>query len=95
MALGSVNQLGREAYHARGEIPKPPEAVAKIHEMAGQYNYDDIADRLNEAGYRTAFGRPFTHLHVGYICRCDGVAPNRGRRQNPEPGIQKKCRLIC
>ena len=74
-------------------LKTPPEAVAKIHEMAGQYNYDDIADRLNEAGYRTAFGRPFTYRHVGYICRRDGVAPNRGRRQNPEPG--ERCRLIC
>jgi hypothetical protein len=53
-------------------LKTPEEAVAKIHEMAGQYTYKDIADRLNAAGYRTAFGRLFTQLHVGYICRRDG-----------------------
>lgn len=31
--------------------------MAKVHEMAGEYAYGDIADRLNDAGYRTAFGR--------------------------------------
>jgi molybdopterin converting factor small subunit len=61
-------------------LKTPEEAVAKIHEMAGQYTYDEIADRLNEAGYRTAFGRLFTHLHVGYICRRDGVAAERERQ---------------
>ena len=60
-------------------LKTPQEAVVKIHEMAGQYAYDDIADRLNEVGYRTAFGRLFTHQHVGYICRRDGVAPEGER----------------
>ena len=67
-----------------GSLKTPQEAVVKIHEMAGQYSYDDIADRLNEAGYRTAFGRLFTHQHVGYICRRDGVAPERERHPRPE-----------
>ncbi len=39
---------------------------------------------LNDKGYRTAFGRPYTHQHVGYICRRDGLAADRERRQNPE-----------
>ena len=52
-------------------LKTPPHAVAQIHEMAGRYTYADIADRLNAAGWRTAFGRPFTSHHVGYICRRD------------------------
>jgi hypothetical protein len=56
-----------------GSLKTPQEAVVKIHEMAGQYTYDEIADHLNEAGYRTAFGRLFTHQHVGYICRRDAA----------------------
>ena len=64
-------------------LKTPQEAVVKIHEMAGQYSYDDIADRLNDAGYRTAFGRLFTRQHVGYICRRDGVAPERERHPKP------------
>jgi DNA invertase Pin-like site-specific DNA recombinase len=56
-----------------GSLKTPPDAVAQIHEMAGQYTYADIADRLNAAGCRTAFGRRFTSQHVGYICRRDKV----------------------
>jgi hypothetical protein len=56
-----------------GSLKTPPNAVAQIHEMAGQYTYADIADRLNVAGCRTAFGRRFTSQHVGYICRRDKV----------------------
>jgi DNA invertase Pin-like site-specific DNA recombinase len=56
-----------------GSLKTPPNAVAQIHEMAGRYSYADIADRLNAAGCRTAFGRYFTSQHVGYICRRDKV----------------------
>src|SRR5215469_9954159 len=56
-----------------GSLKTPPNAVAKIHEMAGRYTYADIAERLNAAGCRTAFGHRFTRLHVGYICRRDKV----------------------
>jgi hypothetical protein len=56
-----------------GSLKTPPNAVAQIHEMAGSYTYADIAERLNAAGWRTAFGRPFTSQHVGYICRRDKV----------------------
>ncbi|HEX8813494.1 MAG TPA: recombinase family protein [Terracidiphilus sp.] len=57
-----------------GSLKTPPNAVAQIHEMAGRYSYADIADRLNAAGCRTAFGRYFTSQHVGYICRRDRLA---------------------
>jgi hypothetical protein len=56
-----------------GSLKTPPNAVARIHEMAGRYSYADIAQQLNSGGYRTAFGRYFTTQNVGYICRRDGL----------------------
>ena len=59
---------------ARGQqaSPAPAQAVARIHELAADLSYAQIAEELNRAGWRTAFGRPFTSQHVGYICRRDG-----------------------
>jgi hypothetical protein len=80
----------KRAAPGEGSLKTPLDAVVKIHEMAGQYTYDDIADRLNKAGYRTAFGRRFTNQHVGYICRRDGVLTAERERpqtvQNKLPG---------
>ena len=61
------------------------EAVARIHSLAGKSSYAEIADQLNREGFSTAFGRPFTHQTICYICRRDGLAP--GRRQ---PGSAAK-----
>jgi hypothetical protein len=61
------------------------EAVARIHSLAGKSSYTEIAEQLNRDGFRTAFGRPFTHQTICYICRRDGVAP--GRKQ---PGFTTK-----
>jgi hypothetical protein len=72
-----------------GSLKTPPEAVMKIHEMAGKYSYQGIADHLNDAGYKTAFGRPYTHQHVGYICRRDGLA-DREQHQSSERGPLKQ-----
>ena len=69
-----TNVTVKRSAPGEGSLKTPEEAVAKIHEMAGEYNYAKIAEHLNDAGYRTAFGHPFTHQHVGYICRRDGVA---------------------
>ena len=88
-----TNLAVKRAKPGERSLKTPPEAVLKIREMARQYTYDDIADRLNDAGYRTAFGRPFTRQHVGYICRRDGVAPNRERHQSSERGLRKD--MIC
>ena len=55
-----------------GSLKTPEQAVARIHELAAQYGYAQIADELNAEGWRTVFGRPFTSQHVGYICRHDG-----------------------
>jgi DNA invertase Pin-like site-specific DNA recombinase len=67
---------------AQGEwsLKTPAEAVARIHSLAGKSSYIEIAEQLNREGFRTAFGRPFTHQTICYICRRDGVAP--GRRQS-------------
>jgi hypothetical protein len=65
-------------------LKTPPEAVAKIHDMARNHSYQEIANHLNEVGLRTAFGRSFTPQHVGYICRRDGLAANSGLNQNPD-----------
>ncbi len=55
-----------------GSLKTPEQAVARIHELAADLSYAQIAVELNAAGWRTAFGRPFTSQHVGYICRRDG-----------------------
>ena len=52
-----------------GSLKTPAEALAVIRELAPETAYAEIARQLNAAGWRTAFGRPFTSLHVGYVCR--------------------------
>jgi hypothetical protein len=78
---------------ARGECPlkTPEEAVSRIHKMAPQSTYTEIATALNRAGLRSAFGRRFTSQHIGYICRRDGLAGRKPRpssklHDTPEPG---------
>src|SRR2546421_11142162 len=53
-------------------LKTPEQAVARIHELAADLSYAQIAEELNAEGWRTAFGRPWTSQHVGYICRRDG-----------------------
>ena len=60
-----------------GSLKTPDEAVLRIHEMAPQSSYDEIAAHLNRTGLRTAFGRCYTSQHVGYICRRDGLAKSK------------------
>jgi hypothetical protein len=47
--------------------------------MAQRRSYAEIAAVLNRAGLRSAFGRPFTSQHVGYVCRRDGLAKGKPR----------------
>ncbi len=54
-------------------------ALALIRDLAPTHAYDDIAARLNGAGWQTAFGHPFTTRHVGYLCRRHGW--ERGTRR--------------
>jgi len=77
---GTITKLDvQRTAPGEGSLKTPPEAVSRIHEMAGQHSYSDIAAGLNDAGFRTAFGRRFTTQHVGYICRRD--KPTRRSQQ--------------
>jgi hypothetical protein len=60
-------------------LKTPAQAVARIHELAADLSYAQIAEALNTEGWRTAFGRSFSSQHVGYICRRDGCG-RRGSR---------------
>jgi len=78
---------------ARGQcsLRTPKEAVSRIHKMAPQRTYAEIATALNRAGLRSAFGRRFTSQHVGYICRREGLGgrkprPNLKLPHTPEAG---------
>jgi len=85
---GAVTSLGvKRAMPGEGSLKTPAEAVSRIHEMAERRSYEEIAARLNRAGLRSAFGRPFTSQHVGYICRRDGMAGRRpGSKPKDQPG---------
>jgi len=65
-----------------GSLQTPAPAVAQIHELVGTLRYTQIADVLNAAGWRTAFGHRYTSQHVGYICRRDGLG-RKGPRALP------------
>jgi DNA invertase Pin-like site-specific DNA recombinase len=73
-----------------GSLKTPAEAVALIGELASTHSYAAIADRLNAAGWQTAFGRSFTSQHVGYLCRrygwARGQARPREQQTSPEQG---------
>lgn len=69
-----------------GSLKTPEKAVSRIHEMAGQRSYAEIAACLNRAGLRSAFGRWFTNQHVGYICRRDGLARDKQRSGSQSKG---------
>ena len=72
---GVVTRLTVPRYRAGADaLRTPPEAVDQNHQLVTSETYAQIADRLNAAGWRTAFGRLFTSEHVGYICRRDGMA---------------------
>ena len=64
-----------------GSLKTPAAAVEVIHQLAPTQTYAEIAEQLNAAGWRSAFGQPFTAQHVGYVCRRDGVG-NGDRRSS-------------
>jgi DNA invertase Pin-like site-specific DNA recombinase len=71
---GVVTRLTVPRHRAGADALKTPAgAVDQIHQLANRQTYAQIADRLNAAGWRTAFGRLFTSKHVGYLCRRDGM----------------------
>jgi hypothetical protein len=62
-----------------GSLKTPAAALALIRELAPAHTYAAIAERVNAAGWRTAFDLPFTSQHVGYLCRRYGW--DRGTRR--------------
>jgi DNA invertase Pin-like site-specific DNA recombinase len=74
-----TSQIVNRPVQGEWSLKTSAEAVARIHSLAGKSSYTDIAEQLNREGFRTAFGRPFTHQTICYICRRDGVAPGRRR----------------
>jgi len=78
---GTVTVL-HVARTARGEcsLKTPEDAVALLRTLAPTHDYAEIARQLNAAGWRSAFGRAFTPLHVGYLCRREGVGRGAARR---------------
>ena len=71
-----------------GSLKTSAPALTLIRALAPHATYGEIAGQLNARGWRTAFGRPFTSLHVGYLCRRHGW--ERGTRHTvagtPAPG---------
>jgi hypothetical protein len=62
------------------------DTVEVIHQLAPAHTYAEIAEHLNAAGWRSAFGRPFTAQHVGYVCRRDGLGKGQRRRNVDDIG---------
>jgi DNA invertase Pin-like site-specific DNA recombinase len=84
---GAVTRLTVPRYRAGADALKTPaEAVDQIHQLVTSQTYAQIADRLNAAGWRTAFGRLFTSEHVGYICRRDGMPRGTARQKSTSKG---------
>jgi DNA invertase Pin-like site-specific DNA recombinase len=83
---GTVTSLNvKRSAPGEGSLKTSEGVVSRIHEMAGRSSYNEIAIGLNRDGLRSAFGRPFTTQHVGYICRRDGLA-----RSKPRPASKLK-----
>jgi DNA invertase Pin-like site-specific DNA recombinase len=80
---GTVTTLTVErSAPGEGSLKTPEPAVALIKELASQYGYDEIAKELNARGLRSAFGRPFTKYHVGYVCRREGIGRGKPRDEH-------------
>lgn len=77
-----------------GSLKTPEEALALIGALAPTQGYADIADRLNAAGWQTAFGRAFTRQHVGYLCRRHGWARGNERSKQQADETDKATKTI-
>jgi Recombinase zinc beta ribbon domain len=89
---GTITSLSvQRAAPGERSLKTPAEAVSRIHRMAPQRTYAEIATALNRAGLRSAFGRRYTSQHVGYICRRDSLdgrkrCPSSKRYDTPKAG---------
>jgi hypothetical protein len=72
-------------------LKTPAGAVARIHQLAPQHSFVEMAEQLNAEGWRTAFGRLFSYHHVAYLCRRDGLG--RGSRKRQESSIESRTQV--
>jgi hypothetical protein len=72
---------------SRGDCARktPSRAVERIQELAHYDDYGQIAQRLNEEGWQTAWGHEFTAQHVGYLCRRHQGARGKPSAQTSPP----------
>jgi DNA invertase Pin-like site-specific DNA recombinase len=72
---------------SRGDCARktPSRAVERIQELAHHDDYGQIAQRLNEEGWQTAWGHEFTAQHVGYLCRRHQWARGKPSAQTSPP----------
>ena len=75
---GAVTQhVAKRPVPGEWSLKTSDQAVARIHELLAQnLDYFQIADQLNQEGFRSAFNRLFNNMNVGYICRRDGLGRN-------------------
>jgi DNA invertase Pin-like site-specific DNA recombinase len=72
-------------------LKTPAGAVARIHQLAPQHSFAEMAEQLNAEGWRTAFGRLFSYHHVAYLCRRDGLGRGPRKRQGPSVENRTQC----
>ena len=70
-------------------LKTPHAAVTLIGELAPTHTYAEIARQVAAAGWQTAFGRTFTSLHVGYLCRA--MAGGEGHTTRPVTRTSTLC----
>jgi DNA invertase Pin-like site-specific DNA recombinase len=89
--IGTITTLAvKRPAAGDGSLQTPAAAVATIQALAPTCDYAAIAEQLNAAGWRTAFGLAFTWEHVGYLCRRHGWA--RGKKHpRPPPTRDSTC----
>jgi hypothetical protein len=63
--------------------------VAEMDRLLDDFNYADVAQMLNEKGYRTGYGLPLTSPAVGYIRTAYGLKSRYDRLL--EPGMLTLC----
>ncbi len=62
--------------------PRTSEAVvSRVEELVDTCTHAEIAEKLNEEGYRSAKGKSFGSETVGYIIRSRGWGRKGGKRE--------------
>jgi DNA invertase Pin-like site-specific DNA recombinase len=84
---GARTQVTIDRPAVGAHAPKTPEAaVERIRALLPEYDYKEIAKKLNAEGYRTAKGLPFDLYSVGYVARTRACGRGRGAHAASGPG---------